>query len=430
MRFARRAAALIAAPMILGLLAAPAGAAVTLGTPSLAVSEYAEFNGAVAAFTTDDPFPLASHYTATIDWGDGTATTATISGSGSASGGTFTVSGNHIYADGGAWVLKVTLHDSTDSSKAEATGTATVVDAPLAATAPAGLTLPEGGASAATLAHFTDADTGPVPPPSHYTATVSWGDGSANSPATIVGLGGEQGYDVSATPHAYAEEGSFTLTVTIEDLGGAHTSVSIPVSVLDLPLAATPVATLGVGGFGNASFAGALASFTDADPGAQIGDYTALILWGDGSASDGTIGVASPGVFAVDGAHIYTQSGTYTVKILFRDVGGQSALTQLSLAVAVTPAVTLPQPLPLILRCVVPNLKGKSQAAAGLALARSHCKLGKVTKSRRLEHGHGKPARPLVVVGQSPAAGADDPAGTAVSLHLAPAPKAKSKPHR
>lgn len=70
--------------------------------------------------------------------------------------GPFTVTGNHIYAEGNTWMLKVTVHDEGDSSNTEATGTATVPDAPLTATGPSGLTVAEGGAVATTLAHFTD----------------------------------------------------------------------------------------------------------------------------------------------------------------------------------------------------------------------------------------------------------------------------------
>ncbi len=382
------------------------------------MNEYAEFNGVVATFTTNDPSPLASEYPANINWGDGTTSAAIVAGG----GGTFTVMGNHIYAEGGSWVLTVTVtHAAIESS---ATGTATVADAPLTATGPSALTVGE-GAIATTLAHFTDADTGPIPPASHYSATISWGDGSS-SPAPVTGLGGEAGYDVTASPHVYVEEGSYSLVVSIIDIGGAQATVTIPVSVLDVPLAATPVSALSVSGLGSASFSGRLASFTDADAGNQIADYSAQILWGDGSASQGTVAVASPGVYAVNGAHAYAQSGTYSVTVLVRDSGGQSALAQISLTAAVIPQIAPA-------RCVVPNLKGKSSSAAGGALAAAHCKLGKVTKPRQPKPGRGKHAKPvgtLIVASQSPAAGVQEPSGTAVSVRLAPAPKHKTKRHK
>jgi hypothetical protein len=384
------------------------------------VNEYAEFNGVVASFTTTDTSASASSFTpATIEWGDGTTSSATVIGG----VGTFTVSGNHIYAEGGAWPLKVTVtHEAIGTS---ATGTADVADAPLTATGPSGLAVAEGGAVATTLAHFTDADTGPVQPPSHFTATISWGDGSS-SPASITGLGGGEGYDVTASPHVFAEEGSYSLVVTITDIGSAQATVTIPVNVLDLPLSATPISVSSISGLGNATFSGRLASFTDADVTGQPGDYTAKILWGDGSASQGTVAVTSPGVYAINGTHTYVQSGAYSVTVLVRDSGGQSALAQISLTAAVTP---VPPPL----RCVVPNLKGKSLSAAGVALTAAHCKLGKVTKPRQPKPGRGRHAKPvgaLTVASQSPAAGIDEPSGTAVSVRLAPAPKHKAKHHK
>jgi hypothetical protein len=431
---ARRIAVFVVTLFAIALTAAPANASVTLSTPSLAVNEYAEFSGAVATFTTDAS-ATAGEYTASINWGDGTTSSATIAGG----VGTFSVSGNHIYADGGAWPLKVTVtHEAIESS---ATGTATVADASLTATGPSGLTVAEGGAVATTLAHFTDADTGPVPPPSHYIATISWGDGSS-SPASITGLGGGEGYDVTASPHVFAEEGSYDLVVSITDAGGAQATVTIPVNVLDLPLAATPVSALSVSGLGSASFSGRVASFTDADPGNQAGDYTAQILWGDGAASQGTVAVASTGVYAVTGAHAYAQSGTYSVTALVRDSGGQSVVAQTSLiatvehiivcVAAATTGVRFPCGPPLS-HCLVPNLKGKSLSAATAALTAAHCKLGKVTKPRQPKPGrgkHAKPVGPLVVASQSPAAGVQEPLGTAVSVRLVLAPKHKTKRHK
>ncbi len=91
----------------------PQGAGCDIGAVELAPSTFqatgvpvsatadAQFNGTVATFTEAVPDTVASDYTATIDWGDGTSTTAgTIS---AASGGGFAVSGSHTYASGGAY---------------------------------------------------------------------------------------------------------------------------------------------------------------------------------------------------------------------------------------------------------------------------------------------------------------------------------------
>ena len=87
-----------------------------------------QFSGTVATFTEAVPDTVASDYTATIDWGDGTATTAgTVT---AASGGGFAVSGSHTYANGGAYTTSVTITD-VQGATATATSTATVTAAPL-----------------------------------------------------------------------------------------------------------------------------------------------------------------------------------------------------------------------------------------------------------------------------------------------------------
>src|SRR5205814_462229 len=66
------------------------------GTPVTA-TEGRAFRGSVATFTDPDTTAAASEYSATIDWGDGSAvdTTPVISGG----GGSFTVTGSHTYAE-------------------------------------------------------------------------------------------------------------------------------------------------------------------------------------------------------------------------------------------------------------------------------------------------------------------------------------------
>jgi hypothetical protein len=439
---ARRLAPLIVVTLAaLAPLASSAAASVTVNTPSVTATENVAFTGTVATFTSEDsPAQPASMYSATINWGDGTEDTATVTGA----KGIFTVSlpSGHTYAEGGSPTVTVTVNDTFDSTHGSAQGTATVADAPLSATGPSAPTLAEGAASATQAVHFTDTDTA-IQPASHYSATISWGDGTS-SPATITGAGGEAGYDVTVVPHVYDEEGAYSLVVTITDVGGAQATVTIPVTVLDAPLTATPAAPVNLGG---AAFSGQLATFTDADPGANEADYSAQILWGDGSASAGTIAAGTGGVFAVTGSHTYGISGTYTVTVLVRDSGGQSATAQTSLtatapriiacadaaasaAMGTGPASGECPPLPRF--CIVPRLKGMSLAAAERALARALCKLGKVTRPRRAGHSHGRPAKPtgpLVVVGQSPAAGIGEPAGKPVAVRLAPAPRRTAK-HR
>jgi hypothetical protein len=84
----------------------------------------APFSGTVATFVNADPFGSASSYTALIDWGDGSISIGTISGS-----GVFTVTGAHTYGSAGADTVTVQItHNLGDTTPATAFTTASVVD--------------------------------------------------------------------------------------------------------------------------------------------------------------------------------------------------------------------------------------------------------------------------------------------------------------
>jgi hypothetical protein len=83
-----------------------------------------QFNGSVATFTDANPDAQASDFTATINWGDGTATTTgTVA---AASGGGFVVTGTHTYASTGSYTTTVSIAD-VGGSRASAQGTASVL---------------------------------------------------------------------------------------------------------------------------------------------------------------------------------------------------------------------------------------------------------------------------------------------------------------
>src|ERR1700688_1375716 len=79
---------------VIGLLSpASAGATTITAFPvDFSAAEGAAFNGAVATFEDDNPAATPADFTATIDWGDGSGTTA---GTIFASSAAFTVIGQH-----------------------------------------------------------------------------------------------------------------------------------------------------------------------------------------------------------------------------------------------------------------------------------------------------------------------------------------------
>ena len=130
-------------------------------------------------------------------------------------------------------------------------------------------------AGTTTVATFTDAD--PNGTLGGYTATINWGDGHTSSGIIVATAGG---FAVEAG-HTYAEQGSYTPIVTINDGGGSTTTVTDSATIADAALTATAVSISGTEG---AALAGTttVATFTDADPNGTLGGYTATINWGDG----------------------------------------------------------------------------------------------------------------------------------------------------
>ncbi len=80
-----------------------------------------------------------------------------------------------------------------------------------------------------------------------------------------------------------------------------------------------------------------MATFTDADPGGAIADYTATIDWGDGATTPGTIGPAPGGGFAVTGSHTYAAIGSYQTSVAIKDAGGATATATSTATVANPP---------------------------------------------------------------------------------------------
>ena len=98
----------------------------------------------------------------------------------------------------------------------------------------------------------------------------------------------DNGKFIVSGEHAFKEEGSYTITVTIDDQGGASAKVTLDTDVEDCgspPPSGQPSSRPN-----RSSFNGVVATFTDDNHNAKPGDYfTPTINWGDGSVTDGTI---------------------------------------------------------------------------------------------------------------------------------------------
>ena len=78
----------------------------------------------VATFNDTDSAAAAADFTASINWGDGTTTTGTITGS----SGSFAVTGGHTYAGEGSDPLSITVTDTLNSGTLALSGSVTVAE--------------------------------------------------------------------------------------------------------------------------------------------------------------------------------------------------------------------------------------------------------------------------------------------------------------
>jgi hypothetical protein len=178
-------------------------------------------NATLGTFTDSNTSTLASDFTATVCWNDqGTPPPNNDCGPATISGGngSFTVTGSHTFAEEGTYTA-VTSVSGTDGS-VTLHMPVTVADAALTATG-VKATMNSGKTQTKVVANFKDADPGGTT--SDYSATINWGDGTP----TVGGLiapNGMGGWSVSGS-HKYAKPGNgYSVTVSIQDNGGAHTS--------------------------------------------------------------------------------------------------------------------------------------------------------------------------------------------------------------
>ncbi len=294
----------------------------------------------VATFHDTNTAAPATDFTATVTWGDGSSSAASISSLG---GGDFAVLAGHTYADEGTYTLAVKVLD-VGGSNVSGNLTISVADAPLG-----GLAVQDPGATeginTGTVTVATFSDTNPGAPAADFKAAIHWGDGTTTtvSGGSIASLG--SGNFAVLASHTYAEDGTLTLSVDILDKGGASVSGALTIAVADGPLSnlsiSSPGATEGV-----ATGSVRVASFHDANASAPVADFTAVIAWGDGSTttvlgSSGNIVALGKGDFLVRSGHTYGEDGTSTLSVQILDKGGASISGSQTIPVADAPLSNL-----------------------------------------------------------------------------------------
>lgn len=178
-----------------------------------------------------------------------------------------------------------------------------------------------------------------------YIATIDWGDGSMSEPASITAPT-ESGPGTVTASHVYADDGTYTITVTVNDGADDGTdTVDVMVSNVDptltvvgnqtasegVALSITNIGTFTDPGFDN----------PDNPNGASVETFTYEINWGDGSINDtssadvdtpGSAGTPTAGSF--DGSHVYADNGMYLVSVTVTDDDGGTDTGMFSVTVS------------------------------------------------------------------------------------------------
>jgi hypothetical protein len=290
---------------------APLSAAGSDGTMYVSATEGVSFTSTVAQFTDANPGAGASDFYAYASYGDGTNDSALVVADGSG----FDVVASHTYAEEGSYGGSVTIIDQGGSSLTMSLA-ANVSDASLSADY-SGISATEGISFSGTAAHFYDANSGASA--SDFSAGISYGDDVSQAATVVADPSG--GFDVVVS-HTFAEEGSYSGTVSVFDEGGSTLEMSTASTVADAPIYAYDDS--GVFATGQSQDVTAV-TFTDGNIYETGTDITASINWGDGNTDAGTLVNDGSGNFEVHGTHNYLTSGTFNGTVTITDAGGSSA---------------------------------------------------------------------------------------------------------
>jgi PKD repeat protein len=163
--------------------------------------------------------------------------------------------------------------------------------------------------------------------PSDFTVSINWGDGTPSTGGTVVGPTPLPGTFQVAGSHTYTQPGTYSTTISVTDNSGHSASIVGEADVAALPFSISVNTVHGSPGVA-APATGPLAIFVT--PSTTLDapdDFTALIAWGDGQTTIGTVG-GGPTAFTVTATHVYTAANTYTTTVTVVATGGLTSFGQ------------------------------------------------------------------------------------------------------
>ena len=309
---------------------------VTMAAPIVSVNAGADQTAdegapvSVAATFTDNLVRRPRISKATINWGDGTITQASVSEPTARPCDTGVAFGTHDYGQPGNYQVVVSVAEgsfpaASDSLQVTVDNVVPKVDAG-----------PDVAAGVGVPVHINATFSDPGFPvggvQETYTATINWGDNTSSTGLVTV-TPGSAGIATTGTvtgSHQYSGDGPYTVTVDVGDGSGIGSDT---LQVTAAPPAVTPsVSTLSANEGSPVNLA---ATFSDLgfNYGGTIKSFTALIDWGDGTSSNGTVTVSSgnattPTTGTISATHTYitfsasTPTGTFPISIQLTDEGG------------------------------------------------------------------------------------------------------------
>ncbi len=293
------------------------------------------FDGTVADGDDHNAAAHFSDFSAVIDWGDGStpqACTACVVPTG---GNEFGVDASHQYASAGLYRVHTQVQDGGADVREHPVSTLIAVPITASSVSATEGTAFNGTVGSLLLSRQLDIASVKVPTPTFDTATIDWGDGSSTTGGTVAEDGTVSG------SHTYAEEGTYTITLT--GGGGPEVAKTKPapadqatntVTVSDASLTGTAAQAGAYSATQGQSFTAVLANVVDNAASGKSGDISATIDWGDGSTSNATLSNAAAASVSArvagggqnaGGTHTYTSGGTKNGVVHFVDLGGSKA---------------------------------------------------------------------------------------------------------
>jgi PKD repeat protein len=283
-------------------------AALTVNGSTVSAIAGQAFTGVVGSYGPAEPNDPPH---VTIDWGDGSAPTpGTVSQT--------SIVGSHTYAATAATFTITITATEANGTTATATSTANLM---VPSVQGVGLSItPQQGVPFSGAVGWID-----LPPgtdPGSVTVTIYWGEADQGSSPGVLRPDGHGGYEIDGT-HTYAEKGGHGVGIWLSSSGTYLTSFAGSAEVLGAALVG---ALLPIQADEYVQFSGVVATFQSPGPRAVASDFRALIDWGDGYQTEGTVTAAAAGGFSVSASYTYAEEGTFPITVrvqqLPSDMGG------------------------------------------------------------------------------------------------------------